>query len=98
MTRLSAAKARAVLEAAVLVKAPSWGEDRRWHVVSGGEVLVVIEPAYTGGRRNGWRWWLYQHGPSSGRSTQPTRETAAVAGLGAWERVATSRTNREDQR
>lgn len=91
MTRLSPAKARAVLEAAVLVKAPSWGEDRRWHVVSGDVVLVVVEPAYSGARRAGWRWWLYEHGPSSGRTTQPTREKAAVAGLGAWERAATSR-------
>lgn len=90
MTRLSPAKARAVLEAAVLVKAPSWREDRRWHVVSGGTVLVVIEPAYSGTRRTGWRWWLYEYGPSS-NPTQPDRETAAVAGLGAWERRASAR-------
>lgn len=87
--RLTAAKARAVLDAAVLVKAPSWREDRRWHVVSGGTVLVVLEPAYTGGRRTGWGWWLYQHGPSN-NPAQPTREKAAVAGLGAWERAATN--------
>lgn len=90
MTRLSAKDARAIIEAAVLVKAPSWSEDRRWHVVSGGQVLVVIEPAYSGTRRTGWRWWLHQHGPSNNRTTQPTRETAAGAGLGTWERAATN--------
>lgn len=90
MTRLSAKDARVVLEAAVLVKAPTWSEDRRWHVVSGGTVLVVLEPAYSGTRRTGWRWWLYQHGPSN-NPPQPTREQAAVAGLGAWERAATAR-------
>lgn len=88
--RLSAAAARKVIEAAVLVKAPSWAEDRRWHVVSGDLVLVVIEPAYQGTRRTGWRWWLYRYGPSSNRTTQPTREKAAVAGLGAWQRAATA--------
>lgn len=97
MTRLSAKDARATIDAATLVKAPSWSEDHRWHVVSGGTVLVVIEPAYSGGRRNGWRWWLYEHGPTR-NSPEPTREKAAAAGLGAWERVVTSRTNREDQR
>lgn len=98
MTRLSAKDARVVLEAAVLVKAPTWPEDRRWHVVSGGTVLVVLEPAYSGTRRTGWRWWIAEHGPSSNRTAHPTRELAAVAGLGTWERAATSRTNREDQR
>jgi hypothetical protein len=65
--------------------------------VSGDVVLVVVEPSYSGGRRTGWRWWLFEHGPTS-NPAQPTRETAAVAGLGAWERTATSRSNREDQR
>lgn len=95
MTRLSAKDARAVLDAATLVKSPTWSEDRRWHVVADGVVLVVLEPAYTGGRRTGWRWWLAQHGPAN-NPAQPTREKAAVAGLGAWERAATSRTNREE--
>lgn len=88
--RLSPAKARVILESADLVKAPTWQEDRRWHVVSGDLVLVVLEPAYTGGRRNGWRWWLFEHGPTS-NSPDSTREKAAVAGLGAWERRASAR-------
>lgn len=100
MTRLSAAKARAVIDAAVLVKAPSWGVDRRWHVVSGGTVLVVIEPSYGGTSRtgrNGWTWWLADRGRML-NPAQPDREKAAVAGLGAWERVVTSSTNRKDSR
>lgn len=88
--RMSASRVREVLDAATLVKAPSWSEDRRWHVTSGGTVLVVIEPAYRGIRRNGWRWWIAELGPSSNRSNQPTREQAAGAGLGAWERRAGS--------
>lgn len=86
---LSVAKARTIIEAAELVKAPTWPEDRRWHVVSGGTVLVVLEPAYSGTRRAGWGWWLYQHGPTR-NSPQRTREQAAIAGLAAWERAATA--------
>lgn len=97
MTRLSPAKARAVIEAAVLVKAPTWSEDRRWHVVSGGTILVVLEPAYSGTRPAGWGWWLYEHGPTRS-SPQPTRKAAAVTGLGTWERAATAKPNREDNR
>lgn len=89
--RLSASRVRETIEAAVVVKAPTWSEDRRWHVASGATVLVVIEPAYSGTRRTGWRWWLADLGPSSNRSGQPTREKAAVAGLGAWERWAGGR-------
>lgn len=88
---LSAAKARAVIEAAELAKAPTWREDRRWHVVADGQVLVIVEPSYSGTRRSGWRYWLADLGPSGNRSHQPTREAAAVAGLGAWERWITSR-------
>jgi hypothetical protein len=89
VTRLSPAKARAVIDAAVLVKAPSWREDRRWHVVAGDLVLVVVEPAYSGTRRTGWTWWLAD-GARTPHPPQPTRETAAVAGLGAWKRWATN--------
>jgi hypothetical protein len=89
--RLPAHRIRETIEAAVVVKAPSWSEDHRWHVVSGGTVLVVIEPAYRGITRNGWRWWIADLGPSSNRSSQPTRQAAAVAGLGAWERWAGGR-------
>ncbi|MER8002949.1 hypothetical protein [Streptomyces sp. NPDC095613] len=56
MTRrpMSARRACAVIDAAELVKAPNWPDSRRWHVVSGGDVLVIIEPSYRGGGRNGW--------------------------------------------
>ncbi|NUP47263.1 MAG: hypothetical protein HOW97_08105 [Catenulispora sp.] len=87
--RLSAAAARAVIEAAERVKAPTWPEDNRWHVVSGGQVLVVIEPAYSGGRRAGWRYWLADVGPGGNNRSWDTIDQAAAAGLGAWERWAT---------
>jgi hypothetical protein len=94
MTRpLSAAKARAVIEAATLVKAPSWSEDRRWLVMSDDTVLVVVTPSYGGvsrSGRNGWLWWLAQGAPVR-HGPHPTREQAAVAGLGAWERWATGK-------
>lgn len=61
-------------------------------------MVVVVAPAYSGTRRTGWGWWLHDLGPSSNRTTQPTREKAAIAGLAAWERWATSKTNREDNR
>ncbi len=91
MTRMSARQAREVIEGAELVKAPTWSEDRRWHVVSGDTLLVVIEPGCSGIRRTGWRWWIADLGPSSNRSQQPTREKAAIAGLRAWQRWATAR-------
>jgi hypothetical protein len=96
VTRLSAKDARAVLEAATLAKAPTWSEDRRWHVVSGGVVLVVIEPSYGGTSRtgrNGWTWWLADRGRML-NPPQPTREKAAVTGLAAWERVAKTEARR----
>lgn len=89
--RLTAKAARAILDAAVLEKAPDWSDTRRWHVVSGDLVLVVIEPSYggtSGSGRNGWIWWLADGGRSVSRP-EPTREKAAIAGLGAWQRRVT---------
>lgn len=87
--RLSARAARAVLDAAVLVKAPDWSESRTWLVVSGGQELAVIEPAWQTGRRDGWRWRL-AHSTVWNSQPEPTREKAAVAALGAWQRWTTS--------
>jgi hypothetical protein len=93
MTRpLSAKAAQAVIDAAAIVKAPDWSDTRNWHVVSGGQVLVVIEPSYGGTSRtgrNGWRWWLADLGRSNSRP-EPT-EKAAIAGLLAWQRRATQK-------
>lgn len=89
--RLSAKAARAVLDAAEIVKAPGWSETRHWHVVSGGRTLVVIEPSYGGTSRSGrkgWNWWLAE-GARSRHQSEPTREKAALAGLAAWQRWAT---------
>ena len=88
MTRpLSSRRARAVVDAAVLVKAPDWSDSRAWHVTSGSRLLVIVEPAYSAGARRGWVWRL-PGGPVT-RQPQPTREKAAVAGLAAWQRWAT---------
>ncbi|MET8113800.1 hypothetical protein [Streptomyces prasinus] len=88
MTRpLSARRARAVVEAARLVKAPHWADTRAWHVVADGEVLVVVEPSYGIGQRHRWTWRLPTGGAS--RQTETTREKSAVAGLAAWQRRAT---------
>lgn len=91
MTRpLSAKTARAAVDAAELVKAPDWSETCRWHVVSGGRRLVVIEPSYGGTSRtgrNGWTWWLADGARMLNRP-EPTREKAAIAGLAAWQRWA----------
>jgi len=89
--RMSAAKARAVIDAATLIKASDWRETRHWHVVSGGTALVTVAPAYSGTRRTGWRYWLTQYGPSNTGGVYATKDAAAVAGLGAWERSATRR-------
>jgi len=95
---LSPRRARAVVEAAELVKAPHWPDTRAWHVVADGEVLVVVEPSYGGTSvtgRNGWRWRLPTG--SASRQTETTRENAAVAGLAAWERWATNNERNEGQ-
>ncbi|MGS2592043.1 hypothetical protein [Streptomyces hebeiensis] len=86
--KLSAAKARAIADTAELVKADTWSETRAWNVVAGdGEVLLVVVPAYRGGRRAGW---TYRLGVSPAAGTWPTREAAAVQGLMAWIRWATA--------
>lgn len=94
MTRpLSAKAARAVTSAAAIVKAPDWADTHNWHVVSGGVVLVVVEPSYGGTSRtgrNGWNWWLADGGRTR-RTPEATIQKAAVAGLLAWERRATAR-------
>ncbi|MBZ6290403.1 hypothetical protein KVH30_02295 [Streptomyces olivaceus] len=88
---LSAKAARAILDAAEIVKAPDWSETRRWYVVSGGRQLLVIEPSYGGtsrAGRNGWIWWLAE-GARMRNGPEPTREKAAIAGLAAWQRWVT---------
>lgn len=92
MTRrpMSARQARATIESATLVKAPTWREDRDWHVIdSSRTVLVVVTPQYRAGRRSGWTWRLVGHGPSRRHERHANRELAAVAGLAAWERWVT---------
>jgi hypothetical protein len=92
---MSARRARAVIEAAELVKAPDWRESRRWHVVTDdGEALVVIAPSYGGTSRtgrNGWTWWLAALGPSGSSRRETTIEQAAARGLADWQRWATSK-------
>lgn len=81
---LSVKAARAVIDAAELAKAPDWRDTHRWHVVSGGDVLLVIEPSYGGASRsgrNGWRWRLAALGPSGGGRLEPTVQAAAGRGL-----------------
>lgn len=92
--RMSARRAREVIDAATMVKAPDWSESRRWHVVSGGQLLVVVAPSYGGTSRtgrNGWRWWLADLGPSGSSRREATREQAAARGLADWQRWATSK-------
>ncbi|MFD7705674.1 hypothetical protein [Streptomyces sp. NPDC059786] len=91
--RLSAQAARTVIEQAETVKAPDHRETHAWQVVSGGQVLVHVEPSYGGtsrSGRNGWRWRIAGHAIGSSRPERNI-EDAAVAGLGAWERWATSK-------
>jgi hypothetical protein len=92
--RLSVRRARQVIDAATLVKAPDWPDTRHWHVVSGDLLLVVVAPSYGGtsrSGRNGWRWWLTATGPTGNRDHWASREGAAAAGLAAWQRWTTSR-------
>lgn len=96
MTRrpLTAKRAQTLIDAATLVKAPDWRETRRWHIVAGGQVLVVVAPSYGGisrSGRNGWRWWLADHGPTGDRDQRATRQGAAAAGLAQWKRWITSK-------
>lgn len=94
--RMTARRAREVIAGATLAKAPDWAESRHWHVTAAdGTVLVVVAPSYSGTSRSGrrgWRYWLAEVGPGGGRERWETREQAAAAGLGAWERWATNTT------
>lgn len=91
---MSARRAREIVAGTRLVKAPTWAEDRHWHVAAeDGTVLVTVAPSYGGtsrSGRNGWRYWLTDLGPSGNRDRWTTREAAAAAGLGAWQRWATA--------
>lgn len=97
MTRpLSAKAARAVIDTATTVKAPDHRDTNTWHVVAAdGRILVVVEPSYGGtsqSGRNGWNWWLADGGRTR-HAPETTIQKAAVAGLLAWERVATRKDN-----
>jgi hypothetical protein len=94
---MSAKRAAAIIGGAELVKASDWPDTRHWHVVSGDTTLVTIAPSYGGvsrGGRNGWTWWLADLGPgigpAAGSRPEANREQAAVAGLAAWQRWATT--------
>jgi hypothetical protein len=98
---MSAKRAAAIIGGAELVKAPDWRDTCHWHVVSGGNVLVTIAPSYGGvsrSGRNGWQWWIADLGPgigpAAGSRPETTREQAAVAGLAAWQRWATTAARR----
>jgi hypothetical protein len=85
--------ARAIIEAAELVKAPNWPKTRHWHVTADSQVLVVIAPSYSGTTRtgrNGWQWWLAATGPTAGQP-EPTIQQAAAQGLATWQRWATNK-------
>ena len=93
---LSATAAQAVIDAAEIVKAPDWSDTRRWHVVSGGDVLVVIEPSYGGtsrSGRNGWRWSIAGRAVA-GIRPEKTVQDAATVGLAAWKRWVTTKETR----
>ncbi|MDX2802728.1 hypothetical protein [Streptomyces scabiei] len=93
--RLTAKQAQAVIDGATLTKAPDWRDTSNWHVTAAdGTVLVVVTPSYGGtsaSGRNGWRQYLADLGPNGSRDRWTTREQAAVQGLSAWQRWATSR-------
>jgi hypothetical protein len=93
--RLTEKQAQAVIDAATLTKAPDWHDTSNWHVTAAdGTVLVVVTPSYGGTSatgRNGWRQHLADLGPNGSRDRWTTREQAAVQGLAAWKRWATSR-------
>lgn len=94
--RISAKAARAVIDAAELVKAPTWAETRTWHVVSGKQLLVIVEPSYGGTSRNGRNGWTWRLPGGGGGRQHPesTRDRAAVQGLAAWQRAAITRPSR----
>jgi integrase len=86
--RLTARAARAALDSAELVKAASYADTGRWNVeLSDGTVLGHVQPAYSGGKRNGWGWAL--DGSSAPMGQFRTRTDAAVPLMEAWVRVST---------
>ena len=76
-TRISARRAKQLIEAADLVKAPDWRESHCWHVVADGETLVVVEPAYRAGTRRGWSYHLAALSPPGRPAAAPSSPGSA---------------------
>jgi hypothetical protein len=93
--RMSEKRARTIADTTVLVKAATWSETRNWDVTADdGQILVVVTPAYGGTSASGRRGWTYYFADTGPTATAggpwKTREEAAVQGLAAWIRWATT--------
>ncbi|MEV0926905.1 hypothetical protein AB0I99_17565 [Streptomyces spongiicola] len=87
--KLAQNKARAVVNAAELVRHPDHRENHRWILRSGDTVLGYVEPTYGGTSRSGRNGWTGRLGGISGRRCT-TRDAAALDLAERWIRVVTA--------
>ncbi|MFJ3930192.1 hypothetical protein [Streptomyces sp. NPDC090029] len=87
--KLAKKKARAIVDAAELVRHPEHRDNHRWILRSGDTVLGYVEPTYGGASRSGRNGWTSRLGGSPGRRSA-TRNRAAADLAGRWIRVVTA--------
>ncbi|MFJ3310467.1 hypothetical protein ACIPSA_47375 [Streptomyces sp. NPDC086549] len=87
--KLAMKKARAVIDAAELVRHPEHRDNHRWILRSGDTVLGYVEPTYGGASRSGRNGWTGRLGGSTGRRCT-TRDGAAADLAARWVRLVTA--------
>ncbi|AWI31241.1 hypothetical protein [Streptomyces tirandamycinicus] len=87
--KLAQNKARAVVNAAELVRHPDHRENHQWILRSGDTVLGYVEPTYGGTSRSGRNGWTGRLGGIAGRRCT-TRDAAALDLAERWIRVVTA--------
>ncbi|PNG21893.1 hypothetical protein [Streptomyces cahuitamycinicus] len=87
--KLAKKKARAVVDAAELVRHPEHRDNHQWILRSGDTVLGYVEPTYGGASRSGRNGWTGRLGGSRGRRCT-TRDGAAADLAARWVRLVTA--------
>jgi hypothetical protein len=87
--KLSRKKARAIADAAELVRHPQYRDNHRWILQSGDTVIGYVEPTYGGASRSGRNGWAGRLAGQLGPRCR-TRDGAAVDMAERWIRLVTS--------
>ncbi|MFG2306718.1 hypothetical protein [Actinacidiphila glaucinigra] len=91
--KLAMRKARAIADAAELVKDTDYRDSHRWILRSGDTVIGYVEPSYGGTSRSGRNGWISRMGGTLGPRCK-SRDGAALDLASRWIRVVTSEPRR----